>query len=588
MNNQRYEIIRILNQHQVANRVTYLANDSQVDEQVIIKEFKFLNTVKWQKIKEYEKEINVLKSLNHTYISRYLDSFETEKSLCLVQQYIPADSLAISRSFQPEDIRKIALNILDILIYLQQQHPPITHGDIKPENILIDEDLNTYLIDFGLSCFANQERSKSSVAAGTFGFMAPEQIYNKTLSKATDLYGLGVTLICLLTGTNSTHIDHLINEENILTYQDKLPAINSAFIYWLEKLVKINYQERYPSAKLAYNALKIINIDYRKEVLLRSLPLIIQGNKINEPILKILKTKQLIPRKVKTGIWEFIPHPNDPYLGVDSHPWLKIMPSQFQRERSRITLNIDTQQLMTNSVYERQISLHTYEDEEVNYILPLKIFTASLTKIKVQQVFLWLLFPWLINILITLKLTSQQDWLTGLSTVYLFIISAFSGLKITWRNLHLGLLSTALPLALLGFLGVYLNMINSAVVLQMQLASLITNLLQVLITIAIGLFLGGLLQRFMKSKRKNNQTIWQSFRKTFALSYLLSSLALVSISGISFALIFTIASWQPLMILIFLSTSLLLAWITYQNPVKYYQWLKNYQKKQQQGNLILP
>ncbi|MGK7941683.1 MAG: serine/threonine protein kinase [Crocosphaera sp.] len=588
MNNQRYEVISVLNQHQVANRVTYLAKDSQLNEQVVIKEFKFLNTVKWQNFKAYEREINVLKSLNHAYISRYLDSFETEKSLCLVQKYIPADSLAISRSFQAEEVKKIALNILDILVYLQQQHPPIIHGDIKPENILIDEDLNAYLVDFGLSYFANQERSKSSVAAGTFGFMAPEQIYNKTLTKATDLYGLGVTLICLLTGTQSTQIDLLINEENRLNFQDKIPAINSAFIHWLEKLVKINSKERYASAKLAYKSLEIINIQYKKEVLLRSLPLKIHGNKVNEPIIEILKTKQLIPRKIKTGVWEFIPHPNDPYMGINSHPWLKIIPSKFQLGQSRITLSIDTQKLIANRVYERQICLHTYEDEEVNYILPLKVFTNSITNINLQKYFFFLFIPWCINLLITLQITSNQEWLTSVITVYLFIISAFVGLKITWKNLHLGLLLPSLPLAFLGFLGVYLKMSNGSIVLQFKLASLISNLCPVSITIAMGLFLGGFFQKFIKSQGNNHQTIWQSLKKTFNLSYLVSSLILSSISGISFALSFTIASWKPLILILFLSSSLFLAWITYENPIKYHQWLKKYHKKQQQGKLIQP
>jgi serine/threonine protein kinase len=49
----------------------------------------------------------------------------------------------------------------------------------------------------------------SSVAAGTFGFMAPEQMYNKGLTEATDLYGLGAMLIALLTQTKSSRMDAL-------------------------------------------------------------------------------------------------------------------------------------------------------------------------------------------------------------------------------------------------------------------------------------------------------------------------------------------------------------------------------------------
>jgi serine/threonine protein kinase len=65
----------------------------------------------------------------------------------------------------------------------------------------VDEQMNVYLVDFGFARIGSAEGAMSSVAAGTFGFMAPEQIYNRELSNATDLYALGATLICLLTQT---------------------------------------------------------------------------------------------------------------------------------------------------------------------------------------------------------------------------------------------------------------------------------------------------------------------------------------------------------------------------------------------------
>ncbi len=593
--NQRYEVIETLHQHQVANRSTYLANDLQLNQQVIIKEFKFIKTVQWKDFKDYEREVNFLKSLNHPYISHYLDSFETEKSLCLVQKYINADSLAISRTFTPENVKTIALNILDILIYLQNQHPPIVHRDIKPENILIDQDLNTYLIDFGLSCFGNQERAKSSVAAGTFGFMAPEQIYNKTLTKATDLYGLGVTLICLLTGTQSTQIEHLIDEDNVLSFQEQLPPINSAFINWLEKLTKINYKERYPSAKAAYNALKIIEIDYAKEVFLKDLTIKSQGTISETSLIKIINTKTLIPKIVKRGVWEFIPHPNDPYSEVNSHAWLKITPSKFEVNQSPTTLTINTQNLMRNRVYERRICLHTYENEEVNYIFYFKIFMSPLTPINIKQHFGLLLISWLLSFLITLHVTTNQEWLMILITVYLFIISAFVGLKITWKNVRIGLVAVGSLMALSPFLGfgymlilqISNNFSLNNVYLNNQMQSFMNNFVTVFITMSLGLLLGTVFEKFVKFSKRKHPFTWKSLSQPFDRFYLILVLTISSISAISFSLIFTVVS-KLLMIPIFLTSTILLGCISYYKPIKYYQWLQNYKKRQKQGKLIQP
>jgi len=83
--------------------------------------------------------------------------------------------------------------LLNILIYLQDKtgYPePIYHRDIKPDNILLDDQLKVYLIDFGLAKMGNREVNNSSIFAGTPIFIAPEQFLRKKLTKASDLYGL--------------------------------------------------------------------------------------------------------------------------------------------------------------------------------------------------------------------------------------------------------------------------------------------------------------------------------------------------------------------------------------------------------------
>ncbi len=228
-----YQIIRELGRNREAGRITYLAKRSPLaplikggtrggdldnggtggEELVVIKEFRFaMGGADWSGFKAYQREIELLQQLNHPRIPRYLDSFETSSGFCLVQEYKNAPSLAERRSFTVEEIKQIAVSVLEILVYLQQRTPPVIHRDIKPENILVDNQLNAYLIDFGFARIRGGEMALSSVAAGTVGFMPPEEQFGRSLTEASDLYSLGATLICLVTGTRSVDIGKLIDD----------------------------------------------------------------------------------------------------------------------------------------------------------------------------------------------------------------------------------------------------------------------------------------------------------------------------------------------------------------------------------------
>jgi serine/threonine protein kinase len=145
---------------------------------------------------------------------------------------------------------------LEILVYLQSHTSVIIHRDIKPENVLIDEQLNVYLIDFGFAQIGDGEVAMSNSTSGTLGFMAPEQIYNKETTKATDLYGLGTMLIALLTRTKSTAMDVLIDDDGKIAFKHLVPKLNLRFVNWLEKMIAPNLKERYPNAEVALKELQ--------------------------------------------------------------------------------------------------------------------------------------------------------------------------------------------------------------------------------------------------------------------------------------------------------------------------------------------
>ncbi|MBP0016006.1 MAG: pentapeptide repeat-containing protein [Cyanobacteria bacterium SBLK] len=256
-----YHIEKPLGQNQLGGRVTYLAQHVPTEKPVVIKQFQFakLETT-WLAYEAHEREIEILESLDHPQIPKYLDSFETEDGFCLVQEYKPAHPLAIAFPIPEGEVQKIAISILEILVYLQSQKPPIFHRDIKPENILIDPQNSTRasLIDFGFARPDREGVSAHSTIKGTLGFMPPEQILNRPLTKASDLYSLGVTLICLLTGTRSPQVGNLFDKNNHLNCKHLLPQIKSRFLRWLETMTAVSPSDRFPDAQTALTKLQAI------------------------------------------------------------------------------------------------------------------------------------------------------------------------------------------------------------------------------------------------------------------------------------------------------------------------------------------
>ena len=181
-----------LGANRAGGRVTYLATHIKTRQRVVIKQFQFArSSADWVGYDALHQEGQVLKSLKHPGIPRYLGVFRTQDGLCMVQEYKRAKSLAESRSFSPDEIRQIAIACLEILVYLQSRIPPVIHRDLKPGNILVSRDLKVYLVDFGFARIGDGEVGVSSVVKGTLGFMPPEQIFNRQLTDASDLYGLG-------------------------------------------------------------------------------------------------------------------------------------------------------------------------------------------------------------------------------------------------------------------------------------------------------------------------------------------------------------------------------------------------------------
>ncbi|WP_310482029.1 serine/threonine-protein kinase [Chamaesiphon sp. VAR_48_metabat_403] len=375
---QGYQVIRELGRNAAGGRVVYLCQTiDPPNRQVVIKQFQFAKGSGWSQFKEVEREMQVLKDLKHPGIPHYIESIEGDDGYAIVQEYKEAQALSIPRSFDSDQIKQIAVAALEILIYMQDRIPAVIHRDIKPENVLVDADLNVYLIDFGFARIGGGEVAMSSVAAGTFGFMAPEQMYNKGLTAATDLYGLGAMLIALLTQTKSNRMDALIDEDGKITFQHLTPKLSTGFMDWLETMVAPRVSDRYLDAEAALIALKPIYVTRYPSVEFSPPSLQFNATQLGERITKTLTIINSTPDTSLEGTWSIEPHPHDPPNSNRIHKWISFSSREINSNEVECEITVDTSKLTAQSVGSRSIVLTSNAVPDV-HLLRLEVMTAPL------------------------------------------------------------------------------------------------------------------------------------------------------------------------------------------------------------------
>ncbi len=294
---ERYQLRQKLGN--AANRQTWLATDlaAQPPDLVVVKLLAFVEKVQWEDLKLFEREAKVLKQLDHPQIPKYLDYFCQKDNLLLfglVQEYIPGTSLGEllhqGKKFTQQQVRQIAVDVLNILVYLHELNPPVLHRDIKPSNILLcdptvgakhlfnnqsnsrntsasnaspllnnqSDSRNTsntnaspllYLVDFGAVQDTAQQGASFTVV-GTYGYTPMEQFGGRAVP-ASDLYALGATLIHLVTGTAPADLP-----QKNLQIQFADVSLSPDLVCWLQQLSEPAIEKRFKTARMALSSLE--------------------------------------------------------------------------------------------------------------------------------------------------------------------------------------------------------------------------------------------------------------------------------------------------------------------------------------------
>lgn len=121
---------------------------------------------------------------------------------------------------------KIALGAAKGLEYLHQKaNPPVIFRDLKSSNILLDEDYDAKLSDFGLAKLGpvGDELHVSSRVMDTYGYCAPEYARTGQLTLKSDVYSYGVVLLELITGRRAIDTTRPTDEQNLVTWVSSMP-----------------------------------------------------------------------------------------------------------------------------------------------------------------------------------------------------------------------------------------------------------------------------------------------------------------------------------------------------------------------------
>ncbi|KAH7280431.1 hypothetical protein KP509_37G067000 [Ceratopteris richardii] len=167
-----------------------------------------------QGMKEFQNEITLLSRLHHRHLVRLEGFCDDKDEQILVYEYM-ANGMLHRHLFEKEAVNlnwyrrlEIALAVAQGLDYLHSfAEPPIIHRDVKPSNILLDDNMVAKVSDFGISkANLDMDTHVSTRPAGTAGYLDPEYFLRRQLTTASDVYGYGVVLLELITGQLS--IDH--------------------------------------------------------------------------------------------------------------------------------------------------------------------------------------------------------------------------------------------------------------------------------------------------------------------------------------------------------------------------------------------
>ncbi|XP_058745067.1 probable serine/threonine-protein kinase PBL23 [Vicia villosa] len=231
----------------------YKGRIKSIDNKVVA--VKKLNKDGFQGSREFLAEVMILSFLHHSNLVNLVGYCSEGEQKILVYEYMANGSLEdhlfeLPQTKKPLDWytrMKIAEGAAKGLEYLHAEaNPPVIYRDFKASNILLDENFNPKLSDFGLAKLGptGDKTHVSTRVMGTYGYCAPEYASTGQLTARSDVYSFGVVFLEMITGRRVLDYSRASEEQNLINWALPLLKNKRKYASMVDPLLKGNYPTR--------------------------------------------------------------------------------------------------------------------------------------------------------------------------------------------------------------------------------------------------------------------------------------------------------------------------------------------------------
>jgi serine/threonine-protein kinase len=257
--NERYEIVKSIGEGGMAN--VYLAKDSILDRNVAVKVLRGDLSADDKFIRRFEREAQSVSNLSHKNIVEVYDVGVEDGEHYIVMEYIEGKTLKQllkkRESLTLTEVIDIMTQLTDGIAHAHESY--IIHRDIKPQNIMIEDNGLIKITDFGIAMALNATQlTQTNSVMGSVHYLPPEQASGKGSTIKSDIYSLGILMYELLTGNvpfkgdNAVEIALKHMKDKIPSIRKQNPAIPQSVENILLKAAAKNPRNRYDSAREMY------------------------------------------------------------------------------------------------------------------------------------------------------------------------------------------------------------------------------------------------------------------------------------------------------------------------------------------------
>ncbi|KAJ0252155.1 Protein kinase superfamily protein [Hirschfeldia incana] len=224
---------------------------------------KILKSSSKEAMTNFVHEIDIISSLSHQNISQLLGVCVQDNNLISVYNLASLGSLQKAlhgkqkgkHALSWEERFNIAIRLAEALDYLHNRcSKPVIHRDVKTSNVLLTDELQPQLSDFGLSMWGPTTSSRYSIqgdVVGTFGYLAPEYFMYGKVSDKVDVYGFGVVLLELISGRDPISFENPKGEESLVMWAKPLIETGNENELLDPKIIEISDETQFRRMVLA-------------------------------------------------------------------------------------------------------------------------------------------------------------------------------------------------------------------------------------------------------------------------------------------------------------------------------------------------